>query len=50
MYHLYIAFWGVKNATYHLLGEPETTTDYILSIESCLFKRDPYNGSLQSPT
>ena len=22
-----LAFWGVKNATYHLLGEPETTID-----------------------
>ena len=22
-----LAVWGVKNATYHLLGEPETTID-----------------------
>ena len=26
IYHLYIAFWGLY-ATYHLLGEPETTID-----------------------
>lgn len=33
MYHLYIyidiAFWGVKNATYHLLPEPERTIDKV---------------------
>ena len=26
IYHLYIAFWGVY-ATYHPLGEPETTIE-----------------------
>ena len=25
-----LAFWGVKNATYHLLGEPETTIDLMM--------------------
>ena len=29
IYHLYIAFWGLY-ATYHLLGEPETTIDHML--------------------
>ena len=27
IYHLYIAFWGVKNATYHPLQEPEKSID-----------------------
>ena len=27
---IYIAFWGVY-ATYHLLGEPETTIEYVYS-------------------
>ncbi len=29
IYHLYIAFWGGLYATYHLLGEPETTIEMI---------------------
>ena len=24
---IFLAFWGVKHATYHLLGEPETTIE-----------------------